>query len=144
MYKCVVVGTDGSSTADKAVQVAAELARGWGSALHIVTAYQAGGGSGMGSSAALVDTGASAAIHQEAAEHIGQKAVESHGEGLQTTVHAVSDNPPDAILNTAQSVDADLVVVGSKGMKGARRILGSVPNSVAHGANCAVLVVKTD
>lgn len=143
MYKSVVVGTDGSSTADKAVQVAAELARGWGAALHIVTAYQTGG-SGMGSSAALVDTGASAALHQEAAEQIGQKAVDSFGEGLQTTVHAVSDNPPDAILNTAQSVDADLVVVGSKGMKGARRILGSVPNSVAHGAHCSVLVVKTD
>jgi nucleotide-binding universal stress UspA family protein len=56
----------------------------------------------------------------------------------------VGDSPPDAILEVAQSVTADLVVVGSKGMQGARRVLGSVPNSVAHGANCAVLIVKTD
>ena len=50
----------------------------------------------------------------------------------------------DAILDTAESIGADLIVVGSKGMRGARRVLGSVPNSVAHGAGCAVLIVKTD
>ncbi len=48
------------------------------------------------------------------------------------------------ILATAVDVGADLIVVGSKGMRGARRYLGSVPNSVAHGAHCAVLVIKTD
>ena len=64
--------------------------------------------------------------------------------GLDATPHAVADQAPDAILNTASSVGADLIVVGSKGMRGARRVLGSVPNSVAHGADCAVLIVKTD
>jgi nucleotide-binding universal stress UspA family protein len=56
----------------------------------------------------------------------------------------VSGSAADAILDTALAVDADLVVVGSQGMQGARRVLGSVPNSVAHGASCAVLIVKTD
>ena len=140
MYKSVVVGTDGSSTADKAVQMAAEFAGLGGPApyRHRLPI----GRSGMGA-AAMVDTGASAALHQEAAENIGRKAVEGVGEGLQTTVHAVPDVAPDAIIDTAQSIGADLIVVGSKGMKGARRILGSVPNSVTHGA-LAVLVVKTD
>jgi nucleotide-binding universal stress UspA family protein len=75
---------------------------------------------------------------------VGKKAVETWGEGVETQIHAVADSAPDAILDTAQSVGADLIVVGSKGMQGARRVLGSVPNSVAHGANCAVLIVKTD
>ena len=60
------------------------------------------------------------------------------------TRHAVADSPADAILDTAKAVGADLILVGSKGMRGARRVLGSVPNSVAHGAECAVLIVKTD
>lgn len=143
MYKCIVVGTDGSATADKAVEVAARLARDWGAALHIVTAFAAkASGMAAASGADMVDTGG--AFHREAATQIAQKAASTWAEGLQTTPHAVGDSAPDAILETAQSVSADLIVVGSKGMHGARRILGSVPNSVAHGASCAVLIVKTD
>lgn len=61
-----------------------------------------------------------------------------------TAAHAAAGSAVDAIVDTAASVGADLVVVGSKGMRGARRVLGSVPNSVAHRARCAVLIVKTD
>ena len=57
---------------------------------------------------------------------------------------AAQGNADDVILAAAVDVGADLIVVGSKGMRGARRYLGSVPNSVAHAARCAVLVVKTD
>lgn len=146
MYKCVVVGTDGSATADKAVEAAARLARDWGAPLHIVTAYSSSGGGGMGaaSGAAMVDSGQSRGFHREAAEQVAQKAADTWAEGVETTPHAVADHPADAILDTASSVGADLIVVGSQGMRGARRVLGSVPNSVAHGANCAVLIVKTD
>lgn len=145
MYKCIVVGTDGSGTADKAVQTAANLAREWKAALHTVTAYR-GGHTGMGAAtgAAMADTGAHEGMQHEAADQIGKKASESWAQGIEIHTHSVSDSPPDAILDTAQSVGADLIVVGSKGMQGARRVLGSVPNSVAHGANCAVLIVKTD
>jgi nucleotide-binding universal stress UspA family protein len=122
-----------------------ELARGWGAAVHVVTAY-ASGSSGMGaaSGAALADTGAREGIAHEAAGQIGEKAVAAWGQGLATTLHAVGGHPADAIVETATKVNADLIVVGSKGMHGARRILGSVPNSVAHAADCAVLIVKTD
>jgi nucleotide-binding universal stress UspA family protein len=145
MYKCIVVGTDGSETASKAVQVAASLAREWQAALHIVTAFKSGStGMAAATGAAMADTGARHGMQQGAAEDIGKKAIATWAEGVDAQVHAVNDSPPDAILDTAQSVSADLVVVGSKGMQGARRVLGSVPNSVAHGANCAVLVVKTD
>jgi nucleotide-binding universal stress UspA family protein len=144
MYKIVVVGTDGSATADKAVEAAADFARSWGSELHIVTAVRTPRpGMASASGAALVDTGAGQALAEEAAKSVGEDAVTKHGEGLKVEAHASPGNPDEVILNTAVEVGADLIVVGSKGMRGARRYLGSVPNSVAHAAHCAVLVVKT-
>ncbi len=144
MYKTLVVGTDGSPTADQAVAAAAELARSWGSELHIVTAYRTPR-SGMGSAAGseLVDSGAGQALAEEAARAVGLAAIESFGDGIAAEAHGTQGNADDVILATAADVGADLIVVGSKGMQGARRYLGSVPNSVAHGADCSVLVVKT-
>jgi nucleotide-binding universal stress UspA family protein len=145
MYNCVVVGTDGSATASKAVEVAAELAKQWKAVLHVVTAYRAaGGGMGRASGAALAGGDVGEVIQREAAEQIAAKAVEAHAKDLTVKTHAVDDHAADAILNTANQVGADLIVVGSVGMRGARRVLGSIPNSVAHGAGCAVLIVKTD
>lgn len=146
MYTTIVVGTDGSDTADRAVDAAAGMARTWRSRLHVVTAYRSGGpGMGQAAGAALVDGGAAEAVAREqAARTVGEEAVAAHGQGVAAEAHVVSGDPADAILDTARSVGADLVVVGSKGMRGARRVLGSVPNSVTHGAECAVLVVKTD
>ncbi len=146
MYKVLVVGTDGSATADRAVEAAAEIARSWGSALHIVTATRAprSAAASGATGAALVDTGVGAALLEEAAKGIGEEALTKHGTGLKVEAHAAQGNADDVILSTAVEVGADLIVVGSKGMRGARRYLGSVPNSVAHGAHCAVLVVKTD
>jgi nucleotide-binding universal stress UspA family protein len=147
MYKVVVVGTDGSATADVAVRAAADIARSWGSELHIVTATRSpstAAAMGSASGAPLVDTGAGAALADEAAHQVGARAVETFGAGLQVQVHAARGSADDVIVSTAAEVGADLIVVGSKGMRGARRYLGSVPNSVAHSAHCAVLIVKTD
>jgi nucleotide-binding universal stress UspA family protein len=144
MYKTLVVGTDGSQTADEAVKAAADLARSWGSELHIVTAFRAPR-SGMGSvtGADLAESGAGQALAEEGARAVGLAAIEKFGEGVAAEAHAAQGNADDVILATAAEVGADLIVVGSKGMQGARRYLGSVPNSVAHGADCAVLVAKT-
>jgi nucleotide-binding universal stress UspA family protein len=59
------------------------------------------------------------------------------------TTHAVSAHPATAILAVAEAVDADLIVVGNRGMRGRRRVLGSIPNNVSHHAPCDVLVVDT-
>ena len=91
-----------------------------------------------------VDTGVGQALADEAAKSVGEEAVEKYGDGLKVEAHSAQGSPDDVILNTATDVGADLIVVGSKGMRGARRYLGSGPNSVAHAAHCAVLVVKTD
>ncbi len=146
MYKKVVVGTDGSPTADRAVQAAVDLARSWGSELHVVTAVRAPRpGMASVSGAPLIDSGAGQALVEEAAHQVGERAIAAFGSDLKVVeAHAAQGNPDDVILNTAADIGADLIVVGSKGMRGARRYLGSVPNSVAHGAHCAVLVVKTD
>jgi len=58
-------------------------------------------------------------------------------------IHGKAGAPADAICEVAAEVDADLIIVGNKGMKGVRRVLGSVPNSVAHQAPCSVLIAAT-
>jgi nucleotide-binding universal stress UspA family protein len=145
MYKCVVVGTDGSSTAEKAVQKAADLARDWNAALHIVTAYRVGrSGRGAASGGPTAQMGVRTELQRGAAKEIVNQAAAAWGEGIDTETHLVDESAADAIVDTARSLGADLIVVGSQGMQGARRVLGSVPNSVAHDASCAVLIVKTD
>ena len=144
MYKIVVVGTDGSPTASVAVQAAADISRALGATLHVVTAYKnTTSGIAAASGAALVDSGAGHAVAQESAKGVGEQAIKEFAAGMSAEAHAVHADPVDAILDTAAEVKADLVVVGSKGMQGARRFIGSVPNSVAHAASCAVLIVKT-
>ncbi len=144
MYKVVIVGTDGSETANTAVESAAGIARALGAALHIVTAYKTStSGIAQATGAALVDSGAGHAVVQEAAKGVGDEAIATYASDLKAEAHAVHADPVDAILDTAVEVGADLIVVGSKGMRGARRYIGSVPNSVAHSAHCAVLIVKT-
>ena len=58
-------------------------------------------------------------------------------------MHVACGSPAEVLTELAGKVDADLIVVGSKGMQGSHRLIGSIPNSVAHGAPCSVLIVKT-
>jgi nucleotide-binding universal stress UspA family protein len=48
------------------------------------------------------------------------------------------------LVQIADEQDAQMIVVGNRGMTGARRVLGSVPNRVSHHAHCDVLIVTTD
>jgi len=115
MYERVLVGTDLSATAKVATDRAAALAERLGAELVIVHA-----GSG------------SEALETLASGH-GAKAV------------AVAGPPAEVLITQAEAVNADLIVVGSVGMSGAKRfLLGSVPNKVSHHAPTDVLIVKTD
>ena len=62
---------------------------------------------------------------------------------VRTQAHVLPGDPADVILQVAREVDADLIVVGNRGMHGARRVLGSVPNTLSHHAECSVLIVQT-
>jgi nucleotide-binding universal stress UspA family protein len=144
MYRSIVVGTDGSETARRAVERAARLAEMSGAELHLVSAYR---------SPTVMVTAPEVAIvvDQEEWRVAAQGEVERQlasvqaalGPQLEVAVHALPYDPAKAICEIAHAVDADLIVVGNKGMKGMRRVLGSVPSSVAHRAPCDVLIVQT-
>ena len=139
MFKTVLVGADSSKTALQAVLVAAEVAQLAGGKLHIVTAYD---GKSVRASDLPPEFQQSGAAHPadvllEGLSHIVKN------KGLEPILHAAKGDPVDAIVETAERLDADLIVVGNVGMKGARRVLGSVPNSIAHNAPCSVLIVDT-
>ena len=64
--------------------------------------------------------------------------------GVQTRAYPRQGDPADAILDVAEETEADLIIVGNKGMTGAKRfLLGSVPNKVSHHAPCSVLIIRT-
>lgn len=138
MFNAIVVGADGSETARRAVEAATRLAQNFGATLHIVSAYDAKSFEAPGSSEFQ-------ALNNESDVEALLQSLSfiSKGEDVVTEVHSRKGNPADALLDVAERVGADLVVVGNQGMKGVRRVLGSVPNSVAHGAQCSVLIVDT-
>ncbi len=71
-------------------------------------------------------------------------AAEAKKEGIEAQTHPVEGDAAEAILSVAEQTKADLIVVGNKGMAGARRfLLGSVPNKVAHHTPCSVIIVRT-
>jgi nucleotide-binding universal stress UspA family protein len=145
MFSKIVVGTDGSATAGAAVALAIDLAQRTGAKLHLVTAYKDPTMSvavAQAGAAAVADSPAVAAAVKEASEELLARAAKEAGD-VPVEMHAVAGPPADALLAVAEGLDADVIVVGSKGMRGARRILGSVPNSIAHRAPCHVLIAKT-
>jgi nucleotide-binding universal stress UspA family protein len=138
VFSTVVVGADDSSTAREAVMIAADLAQSGGAVLHIVTAYDPKSVRADD----LPEELRFSAMHP-AESLLRRLSVLVRERGLEPVVHAAEGDPVDAIVAVAESVDADLIVVGNKGMKGVRRVLGSVPNSVAHKAPCSVLIADT-
>jgi nucleotide-binding universal stress UspA family protein len=146
VFTRIVVGTDGSETAAEAVRQAVDLAKLAGASLSIVSAY------------APVPKRRIEGEQQDAPHDVQHEigpredvnlildaaAAAAKKEGVEVQTHPVEAEPADAILNVAEETNADLIVVGNKGMTGARRfLLGSVPNNVSHHAPCSVIIVRT-
>jgi nucleotide-binding universal stress UspA family protein len=139
LFDVVVVGADDSPTARRAIDAASQLAHMSNGTLHIVTAVETKPrheGSLPAEFKDMNPDGEAEALLQ-VLSFIAKK------NGVDPVLHHVVGDPADAIITTAEQVKADLIVVGNRGMKGARRVLGSVPNSVAHGANCSVAIIDT-
>jgi nucleotide-binding universal stress UspA family protein len=142
MYQQIVVGTDGSESAERAVLHALRLAQVTGSTVHVVTAWQPmpamalSGQMGPATPMPLDDGAWVEDLHRH---------IKEQGEvlGVEVESHSVQGPAAHVILDLAKEIDADLVVVGNAGMHGLRGHLASVPNSVAHKAGCAVLLVPT-
>ncbi len=137
MFQTVVVGADQSDTATEAVRQAIELVKLTGGRLHIVSAYRPQQFSTSGGEEHVLESG-------DLAESVlADHASRARAAGVEAETHARSGAPAEAICDVADEVGADLIVVGNKGMAGVRRVLGSVPNSVAHHAPCSVLIADT-
>jgi nucleotide-binding universal stress UspA family protein len=148
MFANIVVGTDGSESASTAVAVAVELARQHGATLHVVNAYKVASSvaGALEMSAVAVVGAVDLEVHPAALREASQATLEratSHLTDVNVRTHSIVGPPADVMTGLAADIGADLIVVGSKGMRGARRMIGSVPNSVAHSAPCHVLVAKT-
>jgi nucleotide-binding universal stress UspA family protein len=140
VFETVLVGADDSQTARQAVIVAADVARLAGGKMHIVTAYDPKSVhvDHLPPELRLSTTVHPADMLLASLSEIGKE------RGLEVEVHASTGGPAEAIIKVAEQEGADLIVVGNKGMKGVHRVLGSVPNTVAHGASCSVLIVDTE
>ncbi len=139
MFETVVVGADGSDTAAEAVRVAIGLVKLTGGQLHIVTAYKPQ----QLKSPAGEEFSKSLSSGDLAQSVLADLASRARTGGVEVETHLKDAAPADAICEVATQVKADVIVVGNKGMAGLRRVLGSVPNSVAHQAPCAVLIAFT-
>jgi nucleotide-binding universal stress UspA family protein len=137
VFQKVVVGADASETAADAVRQAIELVKLTGGSLHIVSAYRPQHLSASGSDDQGLATG-------DLAESVlADHASRARAESIAVETYARSGAAAEAICEVAEEISADLIIVGNKGMAGVRRVLGSVPNSVAHRAPCSVLIAQT-
>jgi nucleotide-binding universal stress UspA family protein len=149
VFGSIVVGTDGSDTAREAVRQAVELAARLGARLQIVSAYEPVPGPRLREQAqqaeqAPPDLQWTVNPREDVDATLREAAEAARSGGVESVTYARQGDPADAILDVAEEQGADLIVVGNKGMTGARRfLLGSVPNRVSHHAPCSVLIIRT-
>ena len=142
MFRSIVVGTDGSETAGEAVDLAKQL----GASIALVSAYEPVSNQRLRREAREVPADMQWMIHRRAEVDatLHEAAEQAGAAGVTAREHAREGDAADAILDVAEELGADLIVVGNKGMTGAKRfLLGSVPNKVSHHAPCAVMIIRT-
>ena len=122
MFRRILVGTDGSPTAQLAVDRAVEVARTLDAALTFLTASR----------------------REQGEKLLAKERERLSGAGVDIETKVVEKEPATALLDEAENGGYDLLVVGNKGMTGVGRFfLGSVPNKVSHHVNCSLLIVRT-
>jgi nucleotide-binding universal stress UspA family protein len=146
MFDSMVIGTDGSETATEAVRQAADLARSLRARVHVVSAYEPVSEERLTEERRQVPEDLQWTINprEDVTATLDEAAELIRGAGVLVQTHAREGDPADAILDVAEEENADLIVVGNKGMTGAKRfLLGSVPNKVSHHAPCSVMIIRT-
>jgi nucleotide-binding universal stress UspA family protein len=131
----IVVGTDGTENADRAVDRAAEIARAFGATVHVVSAYS-------DDRTPLLGAGRQG-DRAHAQEHVDRAQERLAKRGVESEAHLSNREAGRALVAIADEQSAQMIVVGNRGMTGAKRVLGSVPNHVAHHAHCDVVIVHT-
>ena len=146
-YRSIVVGTDGSDSAERAVRDAAELARAFGAKLTVVTAFSPQPDEDLvrAQDEAPPELRYLLTDAAQAEDKAGSGKTLAKALGLKDVRTRVArGDPAEALIHVADDVGADLIVVGSKGMTSASRfLLGSVPNKVSHHAPCDLVIIHT-
>jgi nucleotide-binding universal stress UspA family protein len=146
LFERIVVGTDGSETASEAVRQAIELAKLSGAKLEVVAAFEPVSRGRIREESGEVPGDVSYAVGPREDVNVALEGATGLAQqsGVDAEPHPRQGDPADAILDVAEATGADLIVVGNKGMAGAKRfLLGSVPNKVSHHAPCSVCIVRT-
>ncbi len=146
MIGSIVVGTDGSDTAKEAVRQATELAKAVGARLNLVSAYAPISEARLREERVEVPQDLQWMVNprEEVDATLEEAAGNVKESGVPVETFAREGDPADAILDVAEEQKADLIVVGNKGMTGAKRfLLGSVPNKVSLHAPCSVMIIRT-
>jgi nucleotide-binding universal stress UspA family protein len=143
MVETIAVGTDGSDTASKAVDFAMDMAERYGAKLIIASAYTPVSEDRLRKEQTEAPQEIQWSINPNEDVDATLRGAEEEAKerGLKYASEARNGDPADVLVEIAADHDADVIVVGNKGMQ--RRILGSVPNSVSHKAPCSVMIVKT-
>ena len=131
----IIVGTDGSDTAERAVDRAGVIARAFGATVYVVSVYS-------DDKTPLVGLG------KQGDRRHAQQAVDRAQErlakqGVESVTHVSNREAGRELVAIADKQRAQMIVVGNRGMTGAKRALGSVPNYVSHHAHCDVVIVRT-
>jgi nucleotide-binding universal stress UspA family protein len=146
VFTRIVVGTDGSETAAEAVRQAVDLAKLASAQLSIVSAFAPVSKRRVEGEQrdAPPDVQHEIGPREDVNLVLDAASADARKAGIEVQTHPVEGDPVEAILNVAEETKADLIVVGNKGMTGARRfLLGSVPNNISHHAPCSVIIVRT-
>lgn len=137
----IVVGTDGSDSAKKAVAEAVRLAGALGGEVHIVSAYRPiriDGAAVPAEFAGLL----SSRSHVDAV--LDDESARARRAEVKCTTHAVEGDPAHALLSVVEEVGGTMLVVGNRGLNSMKRfLLGSVPSKIVHDAPCTTLIVHT-
>jgi len=133
----VMVGTDRSETADRAVRWAAEFARRYDAELFVVQVE-------VPHNPATTQFGAAERTHASAAnEELAGLVRQVAGERGHALV-VIDVDPASAIVRAAEKEAVDVLVVGNAGMAGRKEfLLSNVPNRISHNARCNVIIVNT-
>ena len=138
MISTVAVGTDGSDTAAEALRMASEVARRFDAEIVLLSAFDE---SRSGNASRDREDQWSYSPASRLRELLARAEEDLRKDGLKARTMVGEGDPAEVLVRLAEECDADVLVVGNKGMQ--RRVLGSVPNTVTHNAPCSVIIVKT-
>ena len=143
MIQKVAVGTDGSDTAQKAVDFAFDVAEKFGATVVICSSYRPVSEDKVrrDQREAPEDIQWSINPTQEVDSNLTSAAERARERGIEAVTEAREGQPAEVLCDIAEAYGSDVIVVGNRGMH--RKVLGSVPNSVSHNAPCSVVIVKT-